>query len=324
MKILFKLSVLSLVVGSIRAQLPNFQASYRGDFQVFLDEGCTTESPVLRAACRGAISITSIQHASVVCGSSQFDSVTGFNFIECTNTCIGVACEAVYLGGNDSNIDFECSGNDVLDVEAYFTFVSGNGSCTAGTEDSRSNFHLAQLGVRCGGPTTYDFDERYFECNSDSIGIGADNGALTCFGGDTCDTGPCTVEYDDFTVLGNLPRYLESNCVVANNGAQKVLPPSTLSLLVVNAVFEASWARFQEDDTQQNCSGGNPTILIKCTNGEIRFVGGSPGAVACTGVDMSTIECTNAGPSPSIDGQTNSVEYVRQHFISQYFSFEHH
>lgn len=273
---------------------------------------------MLRAFCRGSIRVTGTDDPTIVCGTtSQVDPITGFNFIECTNSCVGAACESVYLthsgiaSSNVGQIDFTCEGNFIQDVEAYFTFVdSGDGDCDAAQADSGLNINVAQLGVECG--STFDYDELYFECNEASLALGSTSGALNCFGGASCGDGPsCAVNFDDYTVFGNLPRYVD-DCVQAFNGASKELPPASNNLPVVNGVFEASWARFEDDQTQQNCSGGSPAVEIECKNGDIRLIGSSPSAVTCTGVDTSTMECTNTGPSTSINGQTSSVEYVSQ------------
>ena len=135
-------------------QQATYRANYAGRFQLLMDSGCLSPSPVLRVICRGTVQVVGTSDPSIVCAQTSQENEFGLNYIECTNTCSGnTACSDVYLAlninadeGPFAEIQFQCSGDDLTDVDARFEFVdSGDGTCLA---DGR-NFHVARLGVSC-------------------------------------------------------------------------------------------------------------------------------------------------------------------------------
>lgn len=312
-----KIVSLSVMFGLAAGQRPNFLAKYRARFQVLIDPECTGPPPVIHVACGGTVRVTGTSNNTISCGSQRTDGSTGFNFVECLNTCQGSACEDIWLAvdGNShegpfGEITFECSGNTFDDVDAYMSFEdSGNGACTASTIQNR-NFHIGQLGVFCTDVGDYDFDDFLVDCTVWSSGFGTEfHDDIVCDHGDDCGGEACTVNFAQFEVQA-VHWHFGDVCVETNNGVSiptYTSPAIEPRLGTLRSQFQAAWGITTSATGLPRCFGDTANVEIDCVGGDIDFVAASSSTISCTKSGTSVLQCTDPSP-PS--GDYDGVDFV--------------
>ena len=91
---------------------------------------------------------------------------------QCVNTCDSTCTQVYEASGNIvdgpfASIEFMCEGNDIGQVDALYTFVSGNdGVCTSGSTTVSRKYHVGRLGVLCSTDSSraYLYDDANVDC----------------------------------------------------------------------------------------------------------------------------------------------------------------
>lgn len=282
---------------------PNFQAAYQAQFQHLVDPECSGPPPVVRVACRGTPTIVSTSHSTISCSTTPQPDGT-FEYLECTNSCATVEeCRTVYLAmdvaaeqGPFGAIDFTCSGDTIDDVDAFMSYQGDTeGRCNASILGTR-NFHIARLGVQCGG--AYDFDDYFFECNglSDVEFFGEGFGDVySCLNGENCQNNACSVNFDNVEIRADLDRF-QQQCVTANNNQdipvppERTLPPA--ESVDLQTRFSAVWGSTTSGSGVESCSTTARRVQIECTNGVVDSVS-TFSRSTCTQSGLNVLDCTD-------------------------------
>lgn len=314
-----------------RGQTPNYTANYKAQFANYLATTCQSAPPVIHVACQGDLFITETSHPTIDCSQAPLKDENGWNFIECTNSCQGTECLDAWQADPDvtplhdisyGEIVFECSGDDIKNVDAYTSQEGGDvGVCT---EDEALNIRIARLGVQCGDE--YDFDDFYFECASNGVALNTaqyiySDDSQACVSGFVCQVDPVTKMCDD--IFGRIQvkadhEEFQKSCVQAKPGAPVIPEASSPDVPEVDATFKATFRagwlfRFYGDMFGLDCTLSQ-TVRIQCVEGEFEPIKKEL-EINCGNLDSSSITC---------NGQTmndfSELEFVRPYFFCYFLS----
>lgn len=310
-----------------------YRATYQADFQHLRDFVCTAAAPILQVSCYGtAMNITNVSDPSIQCTMMDEPNVINGTSFQCVNTCT-TTCAAVYEAFNSvsdgpfASIEFMCDGDNIQQVAAQYTYVSGiDGLCEFTSSGQSRNYHVGRLGVSCPSGTTggreYVYDDTYAECSfggSVSPGIAFDipggnaPDSYTCITGDSCDGAPCSVPFDEITFYSTLPNYFDS-CVESSVNITAFPTPApqdpSASSEDYIVLFEASWTeQFDSDQPGILCDSVNPTVSISCgADSIIQLVNATDSSIVCSSLSSGALSCTSY-PSATVKN-FSSVLYV--------------
>ncbi|CAB9516980.1 expressed unknown protein [Seminavis robusta] len=287
-----------------------YDVRYAGRFQKVQEPGCTFPSPGITVGCAGSMGMVSTSDPSIVCEQPTVNA-DGSSQVVCNNTCVGEACEDIFLGSTFNGdfgdlrlfgeVYFQCMGPAVLDATGWISVESvGQGSCEAGAQiDSGigAAFLTAQLGAYGMMVDNYVFDDGLFECNTESLSVNL-GGVYSCTFGNACFNDACLFNMEPLNVTADIHRF-PSQFIRSNDRSAIPAVPDPMSGVSITgsrtALFQVN-SGFYYDETA--CSGNINGLRMTCLDGTIALVENQSN-MACSVQGTNSIQCDEVATAVS-------------------------